>query len=133
MKGLKFNDLVNLISEDGTAYSASPWHKDMQTRQHKPSSLRISDMLKLGNQHPNDPSSRAGNVMPEPIPGIMHDLGDAWIKLDNIEIKLVQLAENPTIDDSSDHRKALKEVIAKMKRIKASIKDIGFSFDKLLD
>lgn len=129
----KFNDLINLLQEDGVAYSASPWHKDMQTREHKPTSMSIADLMQSGGQHPNDPSSRAGNVLPEPMLSYMHDLGDLWLKVDNLEIKLTQVSENPLISDSPEHRRGLKEVIAKLKRIKAAVKDIGTSFDNLLD
>ena len=130
---LKFNELTELVQEDGVAYSSSQWHKDIQSRQHKPTSMSISDLMKSGSQHPNDPSSKAGNVLPEPMLSYLHDLGDLWLKVDNLEIKLVQVSENPLVSDSPDHRRGLTEVISKLKRIKAAIKDIGTSFDNLLD
>ena len=106
----KFNDLFDLLQEDGVAYSSSLWHKDMQTREHKPTSMSISDLMKAGSQHPNDPSSKAGNVLPEPMLSYLHDLGDLWLKVDNLEIKLTQVAENPLVSDSPDHRRGLKEI-----------------------
>ena len=133
MKGeLNFKNLINVIEEDSTAYAASPWHKDMQTRQHKPTSMSIADLLSQGGQHPNDPSSRAGTVLPEPMASYLYDLGDLFLKVDNLEIKLDHVAKNPLVQDSKEHKVALKEVMAKLRRIKASIKDIGFTFDDLL-
>ena len=133
MKGIsKFSDLAKIIEEDGVAYSASAWHKDMQTRQLKPTSVSIADLMSMGNQHPNDPSSQAGTPLPEPMKSYMYDLGDLFLKVDNLEIKLEHIRTNPLVQDSSDHKAALREVIAKLRRIKAEIKDIGFTFDDLL-
>ena len=122
-----------LLFEDLTQYAASPWHQDMQTRQLKGTNVKISDLIWNRSGHPNDESSKAGNSMPAPMNTYQYDMGDLFLKLDNLEIKLKQIAENPVVHDSADNRKVLKHIIGKFGKIKEAIIGMGEDFDKLLD
>jgi len=130
MDDLLFEDLSRFV-EDSTMYAASPYHQDMQTRQNKPTSVRISDLINGNSGHPND--QKAGTAWPEPMNTYQYDLGDLYLKLDNLEMKLNQIANNPVLQDTRDHKLALKQIINKLDKIKKAILDMGEDFNKLLD
>ena len=121
----------NFLFEDLTQYAQSNYNYDIQSRIHKPTSIRISDMIKGGAQPPN--YTTAGTVLPEPMNTYVYDLGDMWLKTENLIIKMEQVANNPIIQDTKENREALREAMSKLSRIKATISDIVDLFDKMLD
>ena len=121
----------DLLFEDLTQYAASPYHQDMQTRQQKATSVKISDMISGNNGHPND--TKAGSAMPEPMNTYQYDMGDLYLKLDNLEMKLNQIAHNPVVSDTRDNKIILKQIINRLDKIKKAIIAMGDDFDKLLD
>ncbi|MBC8416824.1 hypothetical protein H8E06_00660 [bacterium] len=121
----------DLLFEDLTQYAASPYHQDMQTRQQKATSVKISDMINGNSGHPND--QKAGTSWPEPMNSYQYDMGDLYLKLDNLEMKLNQIAHNPVMIDSKDNKIILKQLINKLDKIKKAIITMGDDFDKLLD
>jgi len=130
MDDLLFEQLTQ-FAEDQKQYAASPYHQDMQTRQSKPTSVKISDMIWSKSGHPNE--TKAGTALPEPMNTYQYDLGDLYLKLDNLEMKLNQIAHNPVVSDSRDHKMILKHVIQKLEKIKKAVISMGDDFDKLLD
>ena len=120
-----------LLFEDLTQYAQSNYNYDIQTRMHKPTAIKISDMIKGGAQHPN--YTKAGTVLPEPMNTYVYDLGDMWLKTENLIIKMEQIANNPIVRDSKENNEQLLEAMSKLARIKATISDIGNLFDKILD
>ena len=132
MDDLLFEDLTQL-AEDQTAYAASPYHQDMQTRQQKGTQVKIADIIWSRGGHPNDESSKGGTALPEPMNTYQYDMGDLFLKLDNLEMKLKQVAENPIVSDTRENKLILKQSINKMDKIKKAVLDMGGDFDKLLD
>ena len=82
--------------------------------------------------HPNDDSSKAGTALPEPMNTYQYDLGDLFIKLDNLEMKLKQVAQNPVVSDTRENKLILKHIINKLEKIKKGVMSMGDDFDKLL-
>ena len=121
----------DLLFEDLTQYAASPYHQDMQTRQHKSQAVKISDMINGNSGHPND--AKAGTAWPEPMNTYQYDLGDLYLKLDNLEMKLNQIANNPVLKDTRDNKLILKQIVNRLDKIKGAILDMGEDFNKLLD
>ena len=123
----------DILFEDLTQYAASPYHQDMQTRQNKSSSVKLADIIWSKNGHPNDEGSKAGTSLPEPMNTYQYDMGDLFLKLDNLEMKLKQVAQNPVVQDTRENKQTLKRIIHKLDKIKKAVMGMGEDFDSLLD
>ena len=77
--------------------------------------------------------SKAGTSLPEPMNTYQYDMGDLFLKLDNLEMKLKQVAQNPVVQDTRENKQTLKRIIHKLDKIKKAVMGMGEDFDSLLD
>lgn len=117
-----------VISED-MSMTANKWTSDMSRREMKPSVMTIFDIVKAYDQLKGS-DIKAPAVMPYPTQFLVQELGDLYIKAEEVANLIKQAAENPLVRDKKDSMEAAKQALLQTVNIRKSIKQIARTMDR---
>ena len=121
----KIPDKFNTICEDITMATSNHQH-GMGSNQLEPTKVTLLDILSSYNKAKKK-NKDSPNVSPYPIQSdpMIQDLGDLYIKANEIGSKIRHAANNPLIQDNDESSETLQTAFKKIIYIEKAIKSIG--------
>lgn len=120
----------NLLFEEVMAYNK--WVSGMASRELGTQRVTLKDLLtKHIDQSPNN--SKAEKPLPYPIPNVIEQLGDMYIKACNSKSLFTQALNNPVIQKNKEAEEQVKKIILKLDGIITMLKQIFYNTDKRVD
>lgn len=117
-----------LVNED--LYSVSnQWTSDLSRRELKPTVLTLFDIVKAYDKL-KDSDVKAPVVMPYPTQFLIPELGELYMKAEEVANFIKTASRNPLIKDDENAMKACKKALLQTVAIRKAVKKIARELDK---
>jgi len=118
-----------LLYEDGSQMMDNKWTTDMSRREMKPSVMTLFDIVKAYDSLKNQ-DVKAPVVLPYPTQFLVQDLGELYMRTEDIANQIKTAARNPIIKDNEDAIKGCKNALKQTIIIRKAIKKVARHLDQ---
>tara|TARA_Y100000310_G_scaffold263836_1_gene274298 strand:- start:1320 stop:1718 length:399 start_codon:yes stop_codon:yes gene_type:complete len=117
-----------VLYEDGQMID-NKWTTDLSRREFKPSVMTLFDIVKAYDKL-KDGDARAPVVMPYPTQFLVQELGELYMRAEEIATQIKNAARNPLIKGNEDALKGCKKALNQTVVIRKAIKKLARYLDQ---